>query len=106
MTQEPDEMDETYGNSPAPAGDKTKSVDEQEAQEMSQKAVIPLKVLMGNSTEPLKEGDEVVVKVTGIHGQEVEIEYSKTKPGEIGEEPEATEEMSPEAELDEMGKDY
>lgn len=107
MTQDApeDEMDSMYGKSPA-AADKPKTVDEQEAEEMTKKAVVPLKVLMGEGGEPLKEGDEVVIKITGINGQDAEIEYSKTKPSEIGKSAEPSEEMSPEDELSQMDKQY
>lgn len=99
-------MDELYGGS---EGEDTqggaKTIDQEEEQEMADEAVAPLKVLMGNSTEPLKEGDEVVIKITGIHGDQATFKYSDTPPSEIGKEKEGgEEEMSPDEELDSMDK--
>ncbi len=44
-----------------------------------------MKILQGKHPDPVKEGDEVVVKVVKVYGDEAEIAYSETKPGEIGE---------------------
>lgn len=96
-----DGMDELYaGDQKAP-----ESVDQEEAEQMETTATVPMKLLMGKHTDPLKVGDEVVVKVTGIHGDEAMIAYSETKPGEIGKGGEAGgEEMSPNDELDQMNE--
>lgn len=81
------DLDSLYGGGTpageAQAGDR-ETVD-QETQEDVNTAVVPVKVLMGPTTEPLKKGDEVVLKVVEVYGDEAEVAYSKTKPGEIGE---------------------
>lgn len=92
-------------------GEQTETVDQENEEQMSKKAVVPMSVLMGKSTEPLKVGDEVVLKVTGIHGDEAEVEYSETPPGEIGKgegyggEGEGEGESAND-ELDRLGKEY
>lgn len=60
----------------APEG-KAESVDEQEA--MDPTSLVDLKVLTGKHGTP-KEGDEIVVKVVKIHGDQAEIEYAPEKP--------------------------
>lgn len=62
------------------------SVDQEEQEQMEQTAMVPLKVLQGKSTEPIKEGDEVVLKVLKVHDTQAEVAYSETPPGEIGKE--------------------
>jgi hypothetical protein len=94
-----DGMDELYAGSKSPP----ESVDQEEAEQMETTATVPMKLLMGKHTEALKVGDEVVVKVTGIHGDEAMIAYSETKPGEIGK-GEENGEMSPDDELDQMNE--
>lgn len=79
-----DEMDSTYSGAPdaapdtAAAGEK-QSVDEQNA--MSSTALVPNKILSPEG-EPLKEGDEIVVRVVKNHGEESEIEYAPKKGGD------------------------
>lgn len=79
------DMDSLYGGSPeAEAGPKPEgSVDQEEAAE-TDTALVPVKVLTGKGGAPLKEGDEVVLKVVKLYGDEAEVEYSTTKPGAIG----------------------
>lgn len=60
------------------------SVDQEEQEQMQQTAMVPLKVLQGKSAEPVKEGDEVVLKVLKVHDTQAEVAYSETPPGEIG----------------------
>lgn len=88
MGGEAADMDSLYGGgTPAgetPSEEGRESVDQEEA-EQANTAVVPLKVLMGKSTEPLKKGDEVVLKIVEVYGDEAEVEYSETKPSEIGE---------------------
>lgn len=59
------------------------TTDEETAESMNS-AVVSNKVLAGPGGEPLKEGDEIVVKIIKNFGDESEIAYSTTKPGEIG----------------------
>lgn len=110
-----DSMDDLYKGGDMEGqgeGAKPESIDQENAEEMSKKAVVPMSVLMGKHTEPLKVGDEVVLKVTGIHGDEAEVEYSETPPGSIGKEEGGYggegEGMGESAndELDRLGKEY
>lgn len=113
MPMAADDMDSLYqgGDSDegSPQEEKGETVDQENEEQMSKTAVVPLSVLMGKHTEPLKEGDEVVLKVKAIHGDEAEVEYSETPPGEIGkgesEQGEGMEE-SADDELDRLGKEY
>jgi hypothetical protein len=59
------------------------STDEEMA-ESQNSAVVSNKVLSGPDGAPLKEGDEIVLKIIKNFGDESEVAYSKTKPGEIG----------------------
>lgn len=104
MTQQGDEgMDALYQDGPESKGN-TESVDQENREEMDHQASVPVKVLMGKHTEPLKEGDEVVVKIDKVDGENALISYSETKPSEIGETP--PNEMSADDELEELGKQY
>lgn len=81
------------GDTPKPQtkAEEPQSVDEQEAMEPT--SLVDLKVLTGKHGSP-KEGDEIVVKVVKIHGDQAEIEYAPEKPddsetpeGDSGEDP-------------------
>lgn len=104
----PDEtegMEDLYsGESESAAQEAAESPEkEQQEQEHGLEAVAPMKVLQGPGGEPLKEGDEVVVKITGVHGDEVTFAYSNTKPSEIGGEEGYTREKA-NTELDALDK--
>lgn len=101
-------MDSLYGDESPKSKGTPETVDQENAEEMEHQAVIPLKVLMGKHTEPLKEGDEVVLKVDKINGDQATVSYSETPPGEIGKEKEGEppSEMSADDELEELGKQY
>lgn len=103
------DMDSLYGDEGKGDMGKGKSVDEEEQEDMQETAMVPLKVLQGKHTdEPLKEGDEVVLKVLHVHDTQAEVAYSETPPGEIGKEGGGRKDMehgSYEEELDEMGKE-
>lgn len=99
-----DGMDSLYGGDKAEPANPPESIDQEEAETMEASAVVPMKLLMGKSAEPLKVGDEVVVKVKGIHGDEAEIEYSQTKPGEIGKGEAGGAEQSPDEEIDSLNE--
>jgi len=75
------------------------SIDEEEAQEMETSAVVPLKLLQGGNPEPVKEGDEIVVKVKAVHGEEATIIYAPKEPEGKG-----AKEMSPDQELETMNE--
>jgi exosome complex RNA-binding protein Csl4 len=76
-------MDSSLYSEDAPATDtekapdgKPESVDEQEA--MDPTSLVDVKVLTGKNGAP-KEGDEIMVKVVKIHGDQAEIEYAPEK---------------------------
>lgn len=78
-----DGMDSSlYGEQPMQEGGKAEegkeSIDE-EAQEQAG-TIVPLSVLTGKEGPP-KVGDEIVVKVVALHGDEAEIVYAPEKPG-------------------------
>lgn len=74
-----DGMDDSlYGeDTPQKPDSETKSVDEEE--QMDPEALVNLKVLTGKHGPP-KEGDEIVVKVVSIHGDQAVIQYAPEKP--------------------------
>lgn len=78
-------MDSLYSEDSAPDKGKEnpESIDQEEQEGTT--AVVPMKLLQGKHPEPIKEGEEIVVKAVKVYGDEVEIAYSETKPGEIGE---------------------
>lgn len=93
-----DGMDDSlYGDDKPDSKQSPKSVDEQES--MDPEALVSLKVLTGKHGPP-KVGDEIVVKVTGIHGDQASISYAPEKPGE-GEESE-----SEEPDMEELNSKY
>lgn len=81
----------------------TKPEDENEEEEHEgPTAVIDTKVLMGKDGKPPKEGDEVVLKVLKLFGDnEAEVAYSPTPPKSIP----AEKGSSYEDELDQMNKE-
>lgn len=80
-----DEMDESYSAPVTPpekeetATEAKPSVDDENA--MSDTALVPNKILSPEG-EPLKEGDEIVVRIVRNHGDESEIEYAPKKGAE------------------------
>lgn len=101
-----EEMDSLYSEGEGGKGEEAKeSVDQEEQEQMQQSAMVPLKVLQGKSTEPIKEGDEVVLKVLKVHDTQAEVAYSETPPGEIGKEGAEGGEGDYGKELDEMSKE-
>ena len=85
---------EPGGGKPKEGSDET--IDQEEA-ENDATAIVPMKILQGKHPEPVKEGDEVVLKIVAVHGDEAEVAYSETKAGEIG-----GGDKSADSELDEM----
>ena len=71
------EMDELY--SPAAGKQPPKTVDEQEASEMETTAVVPLKLVTPHDGKGVKVGDEIMVKVTAINGDQATIAYATGK---------------------------
>lgn len=107
MDEEYGGMSDAYESDDTEAKSKPETVDEEEQEQMERKAVVPVKVLMGNHTEPIKAGDEVVLKVTDVNGDQATVVYSETKPEDIDEEEgegdgDEDKEMSPDDELESM----
>jgi RecJ-like exonuclease len=75
-------IDETLYDSETPQkpDSKAQSVDEEEA--MNPTTLVDLKVLTGKDGVAPKVGEERVVKVTAIHGDQAEISYAPEKPDE------------------------
>jgi len=91
------EMDELYA--PKEGKQPPKTVDEQEAGEMETSAVVPLKLVTPQDGKGVKVGDEIMVKVTAINGDQATIAYAKGK-GPEGQGSTPGEEVSPDQELD------
>lgn len=92
-------MDSLYSGSEG--GKKApESIDEENAEAMQTSATVPVKLLQGKGGEPVKVGDEIVVKVQSLDGDMATIVYApkegteETTPGE----------KSPSDELDEMNE--
>ena len=85
--------DELYDSeTPQKPDSKSQSVDEQE--QMNPTTLVDLKVLTGKDGISPKVGEERVVKVTAIHGDQAEIEYAPEKPESEGSETESDPEMT------------
>jgi hypothetical protein len=79
-----DEMDSLYAGS-MEGGEQKPTTDEQTTEDMGSTAVVPIKVLQSAKGEPVKEGDEIMVVVKSVHGEEAVISYAPAKPeGEEG----------------------
>ena len=94
-TMEDSEQDSLYASGEPEAKGAPKSIDQEE--QGGTTAVVPMKLLQGKHSEPIKEGEEIVVKAVKVYGDEVEIAYSETKPGSIG-----GGEQDADAEIDQM----
>ena len=97
-----EQMDGLYGEG-SKKEEAKESVDQENEEQMGHSAIVPMKVLQGKSTEPIKEGDEVVLKVVATYGDEAEVEYSSTKPTEI---PAGGGEEDYGSEIDKMDTEY
>lgn len=100
-----DGMDELY-ESPKKEKTEAGSIDEEEREEMNTTATVPIKVLQGKHPDPPKAGDEIVVKVKEINGDQAVIEYSETPPEDIGKGEGGDSYQTADEELDELGKQY
>lgn len=102
-TPSEDEMDSSYGETPAtPTETESRSVDEENQEDSEQTAVLPNKVLSPDGS-PLKEGDEVVVKIVKDYGDESEIRCVSRKETKETTEPEMSQEAKELTALDEEG---
>lgn len=79
-------------------------VDQEIQEDASNIALVPLNVLQGPKGHEVKEGDEIVVQVVAIHGDEAEVKYAperggggsetETEPGGVDDYSKEFEEMS------------
>ena len=103
-----DDMDQLYAgeqqDEAAPAAGKGESVDEEKGEQMGKTGIVPIAMLQGPKGEPVKVGDEIVVKVTAVEGDQAIIAYAPEKPGGDTETPE--EESSPDEEIDSINEGY
>lgn len=81
-----------------------KSVDEETQEEAG--TIVPVSVLTTPGGPPPKVGDEIVVKVAALHGDEAEIIYAPAKAGGESKPGTPAPEMGASEELDQMGKEY
>lgn len=78
----PSDMDDLYDEG---GEDESREPVDQEIQEdASNIALVPMNVLQGPKGHEVKEGDEIVVQVVAIHGDEAEVKYAP-EPGGGGE---------------------
>lgn len=61
-----------------------KAPEEQRPEEGGETAILPKSILAGKE---FKVGEEVVLKITAIHGDEIQVEYAHDEPGEGESEP-------------------
>lgn len=76
-----DGMDDSLYGEDSPKQDSSKQPpkDKSEDESMEPEALVDMKVLTGKDGPP-KEGDEIVVKVVSIHGDQAVIQYAPEKP--------------------------
>lgn len=78
------EMDSLYeGEAGGGQGQKSESVDQEREEDMANTALVDNKVLAPDG-EPLKAGDEIVVQVVKVYGDQSEIKYGPKKGGAAG----------------------
>lgn len=96
-----DEMDDSYSapvTDPEAKPEREPSVDEEN--QMDDTALVPIKVLSPGG-EPVNEGDEVVLQVVSVHGDEAIVKYAPKKGGETT----APETTTPEEDFAAMDKE-
>lgn len=101
---ENDEMDGLYSGGDD-KGAPPASIDQEEQNEMQETALVPVKLLDPHDGKGIKVGDEIVVRVKALHGDEAEIAYATGKGGEGdegGEGKKDGDEMSSDEEIDSL----
>lgn len=101
-------MDESYGTAPVTPPDESESSEQPESMDeetdTATTTIVPNKILSPEG-EPLKTGDEIVVRVVKNYGDESEIEYApKEGASDTTEESSATE-STPEEDFSAMDKE-
>lgn len=107
MPDETGDMDSLYGGTDGPE-EKGDSIDQEEREDMSHQAEVPVSVLQSDPSMEIKPGDEIVVQVVSVSGDSALIKYAPKKGGkdEEGEEGEEAGEKTPDQEIDELDKSY
>lgn len=100
MKTYPDATDEGMDELYAPGKQPPKSVDEQEAAEMETTAIVPLKLVTPQDGKGVKVGDEVMVRITAINGDQATIEYAHGGKEPEGQASTPGEDMSADEELE------
>lgn len=101
---ENDEMDGLYSGGEDKVAPPA-SIDQEEQEQMQETALVPVKLLDPHDGKGIKVGDEIMVKVTALHGDEAEIAYASGKSGEGDEGEEGKkdgDEMSSDDEIDSL----
>ena len=102
-----EEMDSLYaeGGKKEEAGE---SIDQEEREQMQASSTLPIRVLQKDSSDEVKVGDERVVRVTAVHGEEATVVYATDEKGDKDEGEKGGDETKPgdyEQELDAMAKE-
>lgn len=69
---------------PSPEPESETETTDEETAESENTAIVPNKVLIGADGKPPKEGDEIVVQVVKVYGDEAEVRYAPAKPSGSG----------------------
>lgn len=101
-----DGMDDSlYGDDMPDKEESPKSVDDKEKEDMDAQSVVDLKVLTGKHGPP-EVGDEIVVKVVSIHGDQAVIKYAPEKPEGDEEEHEGMDHEKDHDDMEEINSKY
>lgn len=68
--------DEMYADAGGAGGEESQASDHDESQEPEKTYLLPKEVLMGKKFEP---GDEVVLRIVGMHDDQIEVTYAPAK---------------------------
>lgn len=102
-----DEMDESYRSPSSDTSSEAEPQSEDEEMSTATTAVVPNKLLSPDGS-PIKEGDEIVVRIVKTYGDESEIEYAPKESGASEEDTSGESAYSPgneESELTAMSKE-
>lgn len=80
MYPQPDAPDQTSADTPSPNGAGGEGEDQEEKMQ-GETALLPKSILGGKEFNP---GDEVVLKIVGLHDDQVEVEYAAEEKPEAG----------------------
>ncbi|HTQ50763.1 MAG TPA: hypothetical protein VMJ12_08625 [Candidatus Acidoferrales bacterium] len=94
MAEQPDNMggEDLYDSAPTGAKGSDKPNGDEDEKSDSEEAILPKSILAGKE---FKVGDEVVLKITGIHDDQISVKYAPVKADDEGEGEEGGGEMTP-----------